>query len=338
MEGAAGLVAASACLGVVHHGLLPGTAVAIAGAATLAAWVLRPTWAGLPGFVDRWLGVGVAVTAAGALSAVHALSYGIPYAVLRLAELASVLSASTALGLAVAALAHTHLRLADEVAAQQQALARLQQRALESRLSALSAQINPHFLFNTLNTLAEVVHEDEDLAEDLITDLAAMMRYALRSSTTRVPLAEELAMVRRLLHLESARLGDRLDWRVDDAPAPPHPQVSVPGLLVQALVENAVRHGVAPRVEGGRVEVRVEPVDGAVQVVVHDDGPGLPDDVAASLAEATPPERGTAGAGGGLWNTAERLRLTWPDRATLEVAGPPGTTLTLTLPADEAPR
>ena len=128
-------------------------------------------------------------------------------------------------------------------------LATHQRLALESRLAALSAQINPHFLFNTLNTLAELIHQDEDRAEDLVTDLAAMMRYALQSSAGRVPLTEELEVVRKLLRIQQVRLGDWLRWTVEDSVG--LSDVLIPGLLVQPLVENAVRHAIrAP--SGGR--------------------------------------------------------------------------------------
>jgi len=339
LEGVTSAVAALVALAVVHHDLAAGGAVAVTLAALATVALLRPLWAGLPPFVDRWLGLGVVLAASGTLACLHALTNGIPYAVLRLTELAAVGSASAATGMAVAMLASTHLRLAAEVAAQEQRVAQLERSALESRLAALSAQINPHFLFNTLNTLAEVVHEDEDLAEDLITDLASMMRYALRSSTRRVPLADELDTVRRLLRLEQARLGDRLTWHVDPAPAV---APTVPGLLVQALVENAVRHGIAPRVEGGRVEVRVEADGASLRITVADDGPGLPPEALATVHGASPtgPAQGTAGAGGGLRNTVERVHLTWPDCGRIQHVEGPGTRIVLHLPLpspDEVP-
>ena len=337
-DGAVSGLGALAALAVVHHGLRTVAAFLIALAGTGVVALLRPLWAGLPPFVARWLGVGVAGATVGTLAVVHALGSGWAYAVLRLPELSLVMASSALVGGAVGLLAATHLRLAREVAervaAQEQRVAQLERRALESRLAALSAQINPHFLFNTLNTLAEVVHEDEDHAEDLITDLAAMMRYALRSTATRVPLGEELAMVERLLRLEGARLGARLVWEVDPLPALPR-AVSVPGLVVQALVENAVRHGVAPREEGGRVSVKVVATPAAVRVTVMDDGPGLPASARATVRGDGPADAGTAGAGGGLRNTVERVRLTWPERARVEIGSTTGACLTLVLPYDE---
>lgn len=300
---------------------------------TLAGWgialVLHTTWASLPRFVTSWLAagtgtVGVLVAAVGTV-----VGKGPAYAVLRGPELLATLGSAGLLGSAVAALAYTHRRLAREVARQEQRVAELRRRALESHLAALSAQINPHFLFNTLNTLAEVVHEDAGAAEALVTDLAHMMRYALRSTSRWVPLGEELEVVRRLFRLEAARLGDRLRWSVDVEPAAA--EVEVPGLLVQPLVENAVRYAVADRVEGGTVTVAARREGGRLHVVVEDDGPGLPPEIARELHA---PGRGTEGAGGGLYTTAERVRLAWPHEAgTLEaVATDRGTRLRIDVP------
>ena len=294
----------------LHLELRPAQAALCGGIGWLGAVILRRAWATLPRFVTGWLDAGVAtvITLVGAMATVS--GDGLAYVALRGPELVVTGSTAGLLGTAVTALAYTHHRLAAEVATQEKRVARLQQRALQSHLAALSAQINPHFLFNTLNTLAEVVHEDADLAEDLITDLAAMMRYAPRSSHGWVELGEELDVIRRLLRLAEARLGERLQWSVtatEEARA-----VKVPGLLVQPLVENAIKYAAAARAEGGRVHVAavVSSTDRGdrLHVVVADDGPGLPATIASALHE---PGRGTGGAGGGLYHTAERTRLAW---------------------------
>lgn len=325
---------ALAVLGVLHHELLLLPALAVGAAAAVMAALVRGPWAGLPGYVGLWLDLGVIVTAALLGAASHALSFGLAFAVLRGPELLLFFGAGLLSGLATTGLAYTHLRLAAEIEASALRLAELERAALQSRLSVLSAQVNPHFLFNTLNTLAELVHEDEDAAEEMVTDLSAMMRSALRSSTKQVPLSEELALIGRLLRIESARLGDRLQWTVDIEPT--LPEVAVPGLLIQPLVENAVKHGVFPRPEGGRVSVSARRVRDHIEVRVEDDGPGLPEDVAQELAAGALSMRGTEGSGGGLRSCAERLRLTWPGgRAKLHCdASGGGTTLILELPID----
>ena len=287
---ALGSLAAVSALGFLYRALLPYEAAATAAFGVAGAWGLRRAWSHLPRFVGAWLDAGVVLTVTLVAVLATVANHGVALLVLRWPEVVALGLLATVLGTAVASLAYTHHRLAADVAAQADRVAAMRRSALQSRLIALSAQINPHFLFNTLNTLAELVHEDEDRAEDMITDLAAMMRYALRSSASRVTLAEELAVVRRLLRIEAERLQDRLIWSVeaDDGAL----DAEIPGLLVQPLVENAVKHGVASRPEGGTVTVRAIREDDRVVVVVHDDGPGLPDEVAGALEASG---RGTEG-------------------------------------------
>ncbi len=330
LQGAAGAFVGLAALGVVHHDFRPVVALGVAAVASGVCTLARPSWSGLPRFVAAWLELGVVTVTALLAVVAHALSHGLPYMVLRTAELTAIGGTAVLLGVAVAGLVYTHSRLAREVQAHQQKVDALERRALQSRLTALTAQIHPHFLFNTLNTLAELIHEDEDQAEELVTDLAAMMRYALRSSVVQVPLREELDVVRRLLRIEHARLGERLRWRIEGDPG----EVMVPGMLVQPLVENAVQHGVAARPEGGEVVVVVRELPDGVLLVVSDDGPGLPPELVSELEGGPREERGTGGAGGGLHNVAERLHLYWPGGGARLDVDPSytGTRLTLMLP------
>jgi len=325
-------------LTVVHHQLLFIEALAAGGFAAVASLALRGSWSHLPFYIGFWLDLGVVVSTSLLAVVGHGLTAGLAFVVLRGPELGLLGSASLMVAVATTGLAYTHLRLASEVETHERRMAELESTAMQSRLSALSAQINPHFLFNTLNTLAELVHEDEDAAEDLVTDLAAIMRTGLRSSTGLVPLADELDLVRRLLRIESARLGDRLAWTIEDS-LPDDVLVKVPGLAIQPLVENAVKYAAAKRQDGGRVTVRVVRADDRVHVEVIDDGPGLPDDIADALASGTRSSvvRGTEGHGGGLWNCRERLRLTWPDGDARLHHDPqhPGTRLILDLPISE---
>jgi LytS/YehU family sensor histidine kinase len=282
--------------------------------AALGAWVLaglvtlavRRSWADLPGFVTGWLDAGVLTVGVLVVAASTGFTSGVPYAVLRASRTVALLGAAGLLGTGVAGLAYTHHRLAGEVRQAAERLAEARRRALESRLAALSAQINPHVLFNTLNALAEVVHQDEDRAEDMIHDLAALMRYALDSANGRVTLQDELHAITRLLRIEQARLGERLTVDVQIEPAAG--QALLPALLVQPLVENAVRHGISARSEPGRLTVRARVDRAHVEVTVQDDGPGVPPDVRASLGV---PLAGDAHPGG-LRNVQERVALTWP--------------------------
>jgi two-component system sensor histidine kinase AlgZ len=144
-------------------------------------------------------------------------------------------------------------------------------RAKQAELEALQARIHPHFLFNTLNTGAALVHARPGEAERLLLDLADLFRAAL-AEPREIPLADELALARRYLEIEALRFGPRLSvqWRMPEA----LPDVSVPALSIQPLVENAIRHGVEPAAEGGRVDVEVAVAEGIVRIVVRNDLPG----------------------------------------------------------------
>jgi two-component system, LytTR family, sensor histidine kinase AlgZ len=146
------------------------------------------------------------------------------------------------------------------------------QAALESQLSALQARTNPHFFFNSLNTIASLIADDPDLAERTLERMAMLFRYALDSSKQNtVPLEVEMQMVNDYLAIQSARYGRRLvtSVHVDDGLS----QKSVPPLILQPLVENAVLHGMAER-DSGEVRVNVFEQSGTVVFEVADDGPG----------------------------------------------------------------
>lgn len=147
------------------------------------------------------------------------------------------------------------------------------QLALEAQLQALQARTNPHFFFNSINTVACLIPEDPELAERTLERIADIVRYALETSPAReVPLSRELAIVRDYLEVQSARFGARLRWSVELAEAAEG--ALVPPLIVQPLVENAVLHGVGERRLGGEVEVIARRAGDAVQIDVRDDGPG----------------------------------------------------------------
>ncbi len=175
--------------------------------------------------------------------------------------------------------------------------------ARDAQLDALNAQIQPHFLFNALNVLRAMIPEDPALARDLVTELSELMRYALMAGRReRVPLAEELAVCESYLKIEAARFEDRLRWtiRADDDVR----RALLPPMLLQMLVENAVKHGVAAELAGGEVAVSADLVNGAVRLVVTNPG---------RLG-------GRGGTRIGLANAAERLRLLYGGRASLTLA------------------
>jgi len=171
----------------------------------------------------------------------------------------------------------------------------------EARVQALQARIRPHFLFNSLNTIASLIHDQPDSAEAATLDLADIFRGSMRRADQLIPLADELQLARQYLDMEQRRLGERLqvDWRVDELP----PGAAVLPLILQPLLENAVGHGVQTRPEGGKISVygRSE----GNQVVITIGNPVSPEG-------ATPGGHGMA-----LRNIRERLSLAFGPRAEL---------------------
>jgi two-component sensor histidine kinase len=179
----------------------------------------------------------------------------------------------------------------------------------QARLQALRMQINPHFLFNTLNAISALIHENPDAADRMIVLLSQLLRRTLeRSDMQEVPLREELEFLRGYLQIEQMRFPDRLTVMFD---VDPNAQdLLVPHLILQPLVENALRHGILPREEAGRIEISAR-LAGAnrLELTVRDNGIGLP---------AT---RGTAKGGGiGLPNIRSRLAQLYGDAQHFEIA------------------
>ncbi|MBB3343716.1 histidine kinase [Luteimonas sp. RC10] len=192
-------------------------------------------------------------------------------------------------------------------------------RADAAELELLRARLHPHFLFNTLNTGAALVHDRPEEAERLLLDLADLFRAAF-SGPGVIPLSEELALVRRYLEIESLRFGSRLEvrWTLPDAMAAVA-ATPVPALAIQPLVENAIKHGVEPRLEGGTVEIEVSVQPGQVTIRI-----GNP------LAAQAP----AASSGHGIGLEAVRARLTAlaPGAALVTRAEADGFSATVTLP------
>ncbi|CAN5746681.1 histidine kinase [soil metagenome] len=187
--------------------------------------------------------------------------------------------------------------------------------AVDAKLDALRAQINPHFLFNTLNTIASNVRTDPDEARQLLLRLADFFRYAVRQEGQFAEFGQEYFFVRTFVSLEQARYGDRL--RVHYDLDPQVLTVQVPVLVIQPLVENAVKHGLADKVEGGTVtlKARVDPLSRTITIKVADDGVGFP---MASLDQIAAGDFPT-NAGVGLRNISERLEALFGDRYRLDV-------------------
>ena len=218
---------------------------------------------------------------------------------------------------------------------------RLRARTREQELRSLRSQLHPHFLFNALTAISAEVGRDPDQARERIGQLAGLLRYSLDAGRRdAVPLAEELAFVRDYLALESARMGDRLRATVDvdDAAL----GAEVPPMALQTLVENAVRHGVAPLAEGGAVAVTVraevgDPARGGGAAVVTVEDTGVGATAAALAASPGPGPGGTQTAGGvGLANTDERLRLLFGTGLDVEAHRDVGFAVTFRVPLPDA--
>ena len=150
----------------------------------------------------------------------------------------------------------------------------LRELAVSAQLAALRAQVNPHFFFNSLNSIAQLIATDPATAESCIERLAEIFRYMLRTPTEFVTLADELQIAEAYLDIERARFGDELVVTEDiDERAR---SFLLPGLILQPLVENAVKHGISQKIGGGSVDIRAALVDGALDLSVRDTGVGMP--------------------------------------------------------------
>jgi hypothetical protein len=212
------------------------------------------------------------------------------------------------------ALRHSH-----DLREKQLRSAELESLLRDAQLRALRSQLNPHFLFNTLHSIAELVHEDPDLAEQLILRLGELLRKVLASSGRQeVTLAEELEFIKAYLDIEQMRLGDRL--RVEWDVAQDVLGIKVPSLVLQPLVENAVQHGIASSSRPGELHIRARRENGFLHLQVRDTGPGL-----------QPPSEAT-NAGIGLSNTEARLRTVFGERHRFELINDNGLSVNLRLP------
>jgi len=189
----------------------------------------------------------------------------------------------------------------------------LETQLAQARLQALEMQLHPHFLFNALHTIAVLVRTQRNAqAVRVVTGLGELLRRALDSAGTQlVPLKQEIEFIQRYLEIEQIRFGERLciEMTVD----PDTHDAQVPHLILQPLVENAIRHGIAPRASPGALRVRARRDGDQLLLTVRDDGPGLPDELDSRI-----------GNGVGLSTTRERLRRIYGDDHRFVVANAEG--------------
>ena len=214
------------------------------------------------------------------------------------------------------------LRLKEQQATELLATAR------EQELAALKAQVNPHFLFNTLNSISATLKRDPEQAREMIAKLSGMMRYALDGSDRdHVPLRDEIDFTRRYLGLERHRFSDRLEASVAVDADEDTLDTPVPPMVLQPLVENALRHGIAPSEEGGTVTVEVTAENDRLDVRVEDTGVGPDGEDPLSASDDST----------GLANTDTRLQHTYGPDAALHTAenDPTGFTVWFSIPRED---
>ncbi len=183
-----------------------------------------------------------------------------------------------------------------------------QQLLLKARMDALSRQINPHFLFNTLNTVSALIRFDPDMARIVVLKLSNIMRRLLHKHETFVPLREEIEFIDDYLDIEVARFGrDNLEIikRIDDQTL----DAFVPSMLLQPIVENCLKHGLAPKLEGGRIQLRTATREGRLVIEIEDNGAGISEDKLPHVYVE----------GIGLSNVRERLRVLYGNDFHLEI-------------------
>ena len=193
---------------------------------------------------------------------------------------------------------------------------RLEQQRLrlnEARLAALSSQINPHFLFNTLNSVASLIRLDPDQARQVVYKLSKILRRLLRQQDNLTTLGEELGFIDDYLAIEMVRFGDKL--RFVKEVEPDTLDLLVPSMLLQPLVENSIRHGLASKVDGGTIRVRSRRLGSQLQIVVEDDGVGIPEARLARMFEQ---------GGIGVNNVNERLKVLYGDSYRMWIDSRPG--------------
>jgi two-component system, LytTR family, sensor kinase len=199
------------------------------------------------------------------------------------------------------------------------AAAQLETRLAEAQLQALQRQLHPHFLFNTLHTISALMHRDIEAADAMLARLSDLLRLTLdRLGVQEIPLKEELEFLETYLEIEKTRFGDRLTIQMEIEPETL--DVCVPNLILQPLVENAIRHGIAPRVGGGRLQIVAKRNGNRLWLMVRDNGPGL------SKAKLDAFNQGV-----GVSNTRSRLQHLYPGTHRFEFHEPSDGGLAVTI-------
>ncbi len=236
----------------------------------------------------------------------------------------------SAIYLAVVMVVGTELKIFNSVRIQIK-LEEQERLLLQARMAALQNQINPHFLFNTLNSISSLVRFDPDTAREMVLKLATILRRLLHSTDSFVPLREEVEFIDNYLDIEVVRFGrDKLKVVKDLDPA--SLEAMVPSMLLQPLVENCIKHGLSPKVEGGSITLRSRVTKSRLVIEVEDDGVGMGS--AQEFVREHEQADGFGGMGIGMANIAERLKVLYGDAARMMIESREGggTVIRLRLP------
>jgi two-component sensor histidine kinase len=221
------------------------------------------------------------------------------------------------------------IKLARQLREERETALRATAMAHQAQLRMLRYQLNPHFLFNTLNAISTLILDGRrEQANGMVGALSQFLRYSLDGDPEqRVTLSQEIEAIRRYLIIEQMRFGERL--HVGIMVTPPADVARVPSLILQPLIENAIKYAISRREEGGRIEIVATVDDGMLDIRLRDDGPGSPD---------YRPAPGSSGVG--LANTRERLRVLYGERQSFAIRSlqPQGTEAHLRLPFEPQPR
>lgn len=190
-----------------------------------------------------------------------------------------------------------------KISEQEYQLLNLEKLKTKAQLNALEARINPHFLYNSLNSIAGLVHQDPDKAEEMTIQLSKLFRYTTgRNEGHSHSIAEELEVVKSYLAIEQMRFGNRLQFSIEVDPE--LLEIKIPRFLLQPIVENAIKHGISQRLEKGEIEIKIENKDEFVQFVIHDNGPAFKEAI---------------GGGYGLRSIRDKLNLIYGEKASLQI-------------------
>ncbi len=277
---------------------------------SLYRWVMRSSWRNFDRQIFLLLLIMVVKFGASMLSRLDPRRYFALFSNSWLIELAICASAPVVVGIPLKI--WNAVRIEKKLEEQSRLL-------LEARLDALQRQINPHFLFNTLNSIASLVRSRPELSREMIVKLGNILRALLQEREAFVPLSEELEFTDDYLDIEVVRFGEKL--RVVKEIAEETLDVVVPSMLLQPLIENSIKHGLEPRICGGTVTLRSRIVDGRLLLEVEDDGVGIePGGPIAAPVSGLVRE----GSGIGMKNVRERLQVLYGDEAQVEMVSRPG--------------